>query len=136
MAGDEVHGGNLHLRTELERREIGYVLAVAHDHQVTTSAGKLRADALIKKLPKPAWQKLSGGAGARGHRFYGRALADIVDDRPPPLLFTATGALAPSTSPTQQLMCRCLPWCRCRTQMDVEETSSLAKGWPDWTNKV
>lgn len=45
VAGDEVYGGNPHLRTELERREIGYVLAVARDHQITTRAGKLRADA-------------------------------------------------------------------------------------------
>ncbi|MCH5677997.1 IS701 family transposase [Streptomyces gilvus] len=82
VAGDEVYGGNPHLRGELERRETGYVLAVACDHQVTTRAGKLRADALVKKLPARAWQKLSAGAGAKGHRFYDWALADIADDRP------------------------------------------------------
>ncbi|MDQ0767170.1 IS701 family transposase [Streptomyces canus] len=31
VAGDEVYGGNPHLRTNLERRKIGYVLAVACD---------------------------------------------------------------------------------------------------------
>jgi hypothetical protein len=50
VASDEVCGGNPHLRTELEKRQIGYVLAVARDHQITTRAGKLRADALAKKL--------------------------------------------------------------------------------------
>ena len=65
VAGDEVYGGNPHLRTELEGRQVGYVLAVACDHQIATRAGKSRADALVKKLPKRAWQKLSAGAGPR-----------------------------------------------------------------------
>ncbi|MFF3710869.1 IS701 family transposase [Streptomyces phaeochromogenes] len=82
IAGDEVYGGNPHLRTTLEGRQVGYVLAVACDHQITTRAGKFRADVLVKKLPKRAWQKLSTGAGAKGHRFYDWALADIADDRP------------------------------------------------------
>ncbi|MFF2167634.1 MULTISPECIES: IS701 family transposase [unclassified Streptomyces] len=82
VAGDEVYGGNPHLRTELKKRQIGYVLAVARDHQIGTRAGKLRADALVKKLLKRAWQKLSAGAGAKGHRFYDWALADITDDQP------------------------------------------------------
>jgi SRSO17 transposase len=82
VAGDEVYGGNPHLRTVLEKRQVGYVLAVARDHQITTHAGKFRADALVDKLPKRAWQKLSAGAGAKGHRFYDWALADIADDRP------------------------------------------------------
>ncbi|MET8957711.1 IS701 family transposase [Streptomyces sp. NPDC004533] len=82
VAGDEVYGGNSLLRTALEEREVGYVLAVACDHQITTHAGKFRADALVKQLPKRAWQKLSAGAGAKGHRFYDWALVDIADDRP------------------------------------------------------
>ncbi|MGW3746724.1 IS701 family transposase [Streptomyces sp. NPDC005146] len=82
VAGDEVYGGNPHLRTALEGRQVGYVLAVACDHQITTRAGRFRADALVKKLPKRAWQKLSAGAGAKGHRFYDWALADITDEGP------------------------------------------------------
>ncbi|MGW0650843.1 IS701 family transposase [Streptomyces umbrinus] len=82
VAGDEVYGGNPHLRAELEKRQVGYVLAIACDHQVTTRAGKFRADALVKKLPKRAWQKLSAGTGAKGHRFYDWVLADLADDRP------------------------------------------------------
>ncbi|MCX4455745.1 IS701 family transposase (plasmid) [Streptomyces sp. NBC_01340] len=82
VAGDEVYGGNPLLRTALEEREVGYVLAVACDHQITTHAGNFRADALVKQLPKRAWQKLSAGAGAKGHRFYDWALVDIADDRP------------------------------------------------------
>jgi SRSO17 transposase len=70
VAGDEVYGGNPHLRTALEQWQLEHVLAVACDHQITTRAGTFRADALVKKLPKRAWQKLSAGAGAKGHRFY------------------------------------------------------------------
>ena len=84
VAGDEVCGGNPQLRTTLETRQIGYVLAC--DHQISTRAGKFRAGALVKKLPNRAWQKLSAGAGAKGHRFHDWALVDIADpttdDRP------------------------------------------------------
>ncbi|MET7609354.1 IS701 family transposase [Streptomyces avermitilis] len=82
VAGDEVYGGNPTLRTALEERGTGYVLAVAYSHEVTTGPGKFRADALAKKVPKRAWQKLSAGAGAKGHRFYDWAAIDLVDPRP------------------------------------------------------
>ncbi|WP_443081080.1 IS701 family transposase [Streptomyces sp. PmtA] len=57
VADDEVYGGNPHLRAVLEKHGCGYVLAVAHTHEVPTGAGKFRADALAGKLPKRAWQK-------------------------------------------------------------------------------
>ncbi len=82
MAGDEVCGGDPHLRTALEQRQLQYVLAVACDHQITTRAGKIRTDAPVKKLLKPTWQKLSAGAGAKGHRYSDWAPADIANDRP------------------------------------------------------
>ncbi|MFE3213968.1 IS701 family transposase [Streptomyces antimycoticus] len=82
VAGDEVYGNNPHLRAALEHRQLGYVLSVACDHQITTRAGKIRAEALVKRLPKPAWQKLSAGIGAKGHRYYDWALADITNEEP------------------------------------------------------
>jgi SRSO17 transposase len=84
VAGDEVYGGNPKLRGALEERGTGYVLAVACSHEVTTSAGKFRADALAKKVPKRAWQKLSAGTGAKGHRFYDWAVIDLADPDPAP----------------------------------------------------
>ncbi|CAM5353285.1 IS701 family transposase [Streptomyces olivaceoviridis] len=69
-AGDEVYGDNPHLRAALERRQLGYVLAVSSTHRVRTPAGGQRADHLAKKIPKRAWQKLSAGRGAKGHRWY------------------------------------------------------------------
>ena len=45
-----------------ERRGVGYVLAVARDHQVPTAAGPIRADMLTLQLPAP------GLAAALGRR--------------------------------------------------------------------
>ncbi len=70
VTGDEVYGGDPRLRASLEQRQIGYVLAVAKSHTVATSAGPARPDALAGKLPPRSWQRLSAGAGAKGHRWY------------------------------------------------------------------
>lgn len=82
VAGDEVYGGNPKLRAALEERGCGYVLAVARAHEVSTHAGQFRADTLTKKLPKRAWQKLSAGVGAKGHRFYDWAIIDLTHPGP------------------------------------------------------
>ncbi|MEU9245813.1 IS701 family transposase, partial [Streptomyces sp. NPDC048385] len=82
VTGDEVYGGNPGLRTALEDRGIGYVLAVACSAEVRTGAGKFRADALVQKVPKRAWQKLSAGRGAKGLRFYDWAVIDLAEAAP------------------------------------------------------
>ncbi|WP_406471508.1 IS701 family transposase [Streptomyces hirsutus] len=81
VAGDEVYGGNPKLRAALEERQVGYVLAVACSAEVTTGAGKFRADVLAVKVPKWAWLKLSAGAGGKGHRFYDWAVIDLAEPR-------------------------------------------------------
>jgi SRSO17 transposase len=78
VAADEVYGGNPALRSDLEKRQVGYVLAVACDHRVTTATGTHRADELVARLPKRAWQRLSAGKGAKGHRFYDWAWIGIT----------------------------------------------------------
>lgn len=50
VAGDEVYGGNPKLGSALEERQVGYVLAVACSAEVTTGAGKFRADALAARV--------------------------------------------------------------------------------------
>src|SRR4051812_37330540 len=45
VTGDEVYGADPSLRTELEGRRIGYVLAIAGNRRLPTAAGPLRADA-------------------------------------------------------------------------------------------
>jgi SRSO17 transposase len=80
--GDEVYGGDPGLRASLERRQIGYVLAVAKSRTVATGAGPVRVDALAGKLPPRSWQRLSAGAGAKGQRWYDWAWVAIEPGRP------------------------------------------------------
>ncbi|WP_030443139.1 IS701 family transposase [Actinoplanes subtropicus] len=70
VAGDEAYGGDPRLATRLRALRLGYVLAVACSHQVTTGLGVYRADVLAAGLPAAAWQRMSAGQGAKGHRYY------------------------------------------------------------------
>ena len=70
VTGDEVYGADPGLRADLERRQTGYVLAVAATHQVTTGAGTCQARQIAARLPRRAWQRYSAGEGAKGHRYY------------------------------------------------------------------
>jgi len=70
VAGDEVYGADPGLRSDLENRETGYVLAVACRHQFSIGLRTSRADEFARRLPRSAWQRYSAGAGAKGHRYY------------------------------------------------------------------
>jgi SRSO17 transposase len=70
VAGDEVYGADPGLRACLEARGVGYVLAVACDHPVRAGGATYRADALLARVPARAWQQVSCGKGAKGHRYY------------------------------------------------------------------
>jgi SRSO17 transposase len=82
VAGDEVYGADPSLRSDLEDRQIGYVLAVAKSHQVSTGAGARRADQIAARLPRSAWQRYTAGPGAKGHRYYHWAWITIEPGRP------------------------------------------------------
>jgi SRSO17 transposase len=77
VTGDEVYGADPRLRAELEARGIGYVLAVACDHRCPTGAGSHRADELAARVPTRAWQRISAGKGAKGHRLYDWAFIQL-----------------------------------------------------------
>ena len=81
-AGDEVYGANPKLRAALEAR--GYVLAVACDDQVPFGVGTHRADVLLGQVPAPAWQQVSCGKGAKGHRLYDWAFLRLDHHGPAP----------------------------------------------------
>jgi len=82
-AADEVYGDNGPLRTWLEKDQVRYVLAVSRDHRVPLGGGRAaRADELAARLPRRAWQKLSAGTGAKGHRYYDWAWITIADASP------------------------------------------------------
>jgi SRSO17 transposase len=70
VAGDEVYGADPELRAGIAERQLGYVLAVAKSHPVTTRAGTRRADEITRSLPARSWQRMSAGRGAKGHRWY------------------------------------------------------------------
>ncbi|MFE2180499.1 hypothetical protein [Streptomyces sp. NPDC059455] len=36
----------------------------------------------MKKVPKRAWRKFSAGRGAKGQRFYDRAVIDLAETAP------------------------------------------------------
>ncbi|WP_434100919.1 IS701 family transposase [Streptomyces parvulus] len=81
VAGDEVYGGNPRLRALLEERGVSYVLAGACSGEVTTGAGKFRAEALAAKAPSRPGRSCRRG-GAKGHRFYDWAVIDLADSGP------------------------------------------------------
>lgn len=82
-AADEVYGDNGPLRSWLEDSQVRYVLAVSCDHRVPAGAGHaIRADQLAARLPRRAWQQLSAGNGAKGHRYYHWALVTISSSGP------------------------------------------------------
>jgi SRSO17 transposase len=121
VTGDEVYGGDPRLRAVLEERGIGYVLAVACSIEMATGAGRFRADALVEKVPKRAWQKLSAGRGAKGQRFYDWAVVDLV---------------APTPGSHQLLIRRShsrttgeLAYCRCHSTVPAPLTVSVKDRW-------
>ncbi|MER6596577.1 IS701 family transposase [Micromonospora purpureochromogenes] len=69
-AGDEAYGNDPRLAVRLRQLRLGYVLAVACSHQVITGLGVYRVDVLAAGLPATAWQRVSAGRGAKGHRYY------------------------------------------------------------------
>ena len=82
VTGDEVYGADPKLRAFVEGRGIGYVLAVACDHRVLAGGTAWRADGLLKHIPARAWQRISAGRGAKGHRYYDWAFVRLDPGEP------------------------------------------------------
>lgn len=90
VAGDEVYGADSTLRAHVRQAGLGYVLAIAKNHQITTGIGARRAIDLAVRLPKRAWQRLSAGPGSKGERWYDWALIETTDEAADPVA-TSTG---------------------------------------------
>jgi SRSO17 transposase len=82
VTADEVYGADPGLRADLERRQLGYVLAVAATHQVATAAGTCQARQIAARLPGRAWQRYPAGEGAKGYRYYDWAWVAIDPGKP------------------------------------------------------
>ncbi|WP_261809105.1 transposase [Nonomuraea sp. C10] len=52
VTADGAYGDNGPLRCFLEGRQIGYVLAISRAHQISTRAGKVRADVVAARVPR------------------------------------------------------------------------------------
>ncbi|QPQ89116.1 IS701 family transposase (plasmid) [Burkholderia gladioli] len=78
VTGDEVYGGDRHLRLWLESRGQLFVLAVAKNEPLWWQGPDyVRAEQIAKSLPARAWRRLSSGAGAKGERLYDWALTPL-----------------------------------------------------------
>jgi SRSO17 transposase len=82
VTGDEADGACPAPRAELEARGIGYVLAVACDHPVRAGGATRHAGALLNRVPARAWQCVSAGRGAKGHRWYDWAFVRLDNGDP------------------------------------------------------
>lgn len=82
VAGDEVYGANPILRDTLHDRQIGYVLGIACNTQITVDGHLRRLDDLAADLPDDRWQRLSAGTGTKGTRWYSWTEIAIPDAAP------------------------------------------------------
>ncbi|MDS1272290.1 hypothetical protein RIF23_18530 [Lipingzhangella sp. LS1_29] len=73
---DEVYGQNFPLRQALEQQRVGYVMTVPHTERILLSRRSVTVGELAEPLPHQAWQKRSGGSGAKGQRFFEWALIE------------------------------------------------------------
>jgi SRSO17 transposase len=80
VSGDEVYGQDPKLRTLLESRQIGYVLAIAGNRRVTLEGTQASAAQIAATVADRHWHHYSAGAGAKGPRFYAWAWARIDTD--------------------------------------------------------
>jgi SRSO17 transposase len=70
VVGDSVYGSDSALRSWLEERRLGYVLAVTGQHPVRSMMEYSRADEWAATVPAREWQRLSAGEGSKGQRMY------------------------------------------------------------------
>jgi SRSO17 transposase len=83
---DEFYGGDRHLRHDLQTAGVGYVLAVAKSHRVTTCAplAPQRVDHITADLPAMSWNRRSAGDGSKGWREYDWAWVKLVAPKAEP----------------------------------------------------
>lgn len=81
VTADEAYGQDRKFRRFLEKRKVGYVVAVPRSQSVGTGIGYgntgSRADAVTADAPEQAWKRLSTGDGTKGPRLYDWAMATL-----------------------------------------------------------
>jgi SRSO17 transposase len=99
VTADEVYGNTATLRRDLARQDLGYVLAIAKTHPITTGIGT-RTAVEIAVRPDLRWHRISAGDGIRGPRLYDWAWIEVTDPALTPP--TATPTTTPTTTPTRR----------------------------------
>jgi SRSO17 transposase len=81
VTADEAYGQDHKFRRYLEKRRIGYVVAVPKSQSLGPGIGYgnsgSRADAVTADAPSEAWKRLSAGEGTKGPRLYDWAMATL-----------------------------------------------------------
>ncbi|MFI0420075.1 IS701 family transposase [Spongiactinospora sp. 9N601] len=81
VSADEAYGQDHKFRLYLEKRKVGYVMAVPRSQSLGAGIGHddtgSRADAVTADAPRQAWKRLSAGGGAKGPRLYDWAMATL-----------------------------------------------------------
>ncbi|BAW09258.1 transposase [Nocardia seriolae] len=77
VTAGEAYGGDSKFRRWLERRRIGYVVAVPTSAPIVSLSGSWRADQVVADAPAEAWKRLSCGEGAQGPRLFDWAVATL-----------------------------------------------------------
>jgi SRSO17 transposase len=93
VAADEVYGADPGLRADLEKRQVGYVLAIGCDRRVPTAAGPMRPAALTAGCPR------APGNGSRPVRGQGPALLRLGSDHSDRRIGTPLAAHPPPPPP-------------------------------------
>lgn len=70
VTGDEVYGGDYHLRLALEERGQPYAMAVKATQFLWRAFHQHRARTLVAAEPAEAWHRLACGDGSKGPRLY------------------------------------------------------------------
>jgi SRSO17 transposase len=70
VTGDSVYGNDWRMRSWLEERKISYVLGVTAQYRIFTGREREWAAAVVGRLAKKRWRRLSCGAGSKGERVY------------------------------------------------------------------
>jgi SRSO17 transposase len=70
VTGDEVYGGDYHLRAALEAREQPYALTVSANHAVAVGWRQRQARTLVAAAPAGAWERHSCSDGSKGPQRY------------------------------------------------------------------
>ncbi|WP_371786714.1 IS701 family transposase [Streptosporangium subroseum] len=82
VTADEAYGQDHKFRRYLEKRKVGYVVAVPKSQSVGAGIGYgntgSRADAVTADAPEQAWKRLSAGDGTKGPRLYDWAMATLA----------------------------------------------------------